>query len=357
MDTARDLADRLASLLRREQGAMAEFLLTLADFDRKRLWLELGYSSLFHFLHRRLGMSKGAAHYRKTAAELIQRVPEVVEPLQDGRLCISSIIELAKVLTPENREAVLPRFFHRSRQEAKAVSAELAPMEAAPHRTVVTALPAAAPARAVVIAAQAPALPSLAPPPADGGALAGPSSRQGSASGSTDELQDTLPSAPPRAAVPRSAAEPLTADLRRLHVTVSKRFTEKLDAARDALSHSHPGADVEAILEAGLDLLLERAAKRKGLVHEADGRRPPRQSDAVPSNEEPPPRTPPHVPAAHQRGGEAGGLDPRRRAVPVQARERRGLRLDSPPPVRSRPPVRPGWRVQRRESQVGLRRT
>ncbi|MGB8933068.1 MAG: hypothetical protein WCC48_17620 [Anaeromyxobacteraceae bacterium] len=64
---------------------MAEFLLTLADFDRKRLWLELGYSSLFHFLHRRLGMSKGAAHYRKTAAELIQRVPEVVEPLQDGR--------------------------------------------------------------------------------------------------------------------------------------------------------------------------------------------------------------------------------------------------------------------------------
>jgi hypothetical protein len=65
---------------------------------------------------------------------------------------------------------------------------------------------------------------------------------------------------------PRSAFEPLTADLRRLHVTVSKRFTEKLEAARNALSHSHPGADVEAILEAGLDLLIERAAKRKGLV-------------------------------------------------------------------------------------------
>ena len=127
------------------------------------------------------------------------------------------------------------------------MSAELAPMEAAPHRTVVTALPATAPARAVVIAAQAPALPSLALLPADGGALAGPSSRQGSASGSTVELEDTLPSAHARAAAPRSAAEPLTADLRRLHVTVSKRFTEKLDAARDALSHSHPGADVETI--------------------------------------------------------------------------------------------------------------
>ncbi|MGB8933069.1 MAG: hypothetical protein WCC48_17625 [Anaeromyxobacteraceae bacterium] len=49
-------------------------------------------------------------------------------------------------------------------------------------------------------------------------------------------------------------------------MTVSKRFTEKLNAARDALSHSHPGADVETLLEAGLDLLLERAAKRRGIV-------------------------------------------------------------------------------------------
>src|SRR5512145_1235863 len=144
MDNARDLADRLASLLRREQGALVDFLLALADFHERRLWEPLGYSSLFHFLHRHLGMSKGAAHYRKTAAELIQRVPEVVEPLRAGTLCITSIIELAKVLTPGNREEVLPRFLHCSRREAQAVSAELAPMEAPPHRTVVTALPAVA---------------------------------------------------------------------------------------------------------------------------------------------------------------------------------------------------------------------
>jgi hypothetical protein len=74
------------------------------------------------------------------------------------------------------------------------------------------------------------------------------------------------PPAPAPSPAPRSTTEPLTADLRRLHVTVSKRFLAKLDAARDALSHSHPGADAEAILEAGLDLLLERAAKRKGIV-------------------------------------------------------------------------------------------
>ena len=78
---------------------MAEFLVALADFDRQRAWAELGYSSLFWFLHRELGLSKGAAHYRKVAAELIQKHPEVVAPLRDGRLCLTSIVELAKVLT------------------------------------------------------------------------------------------------------------------------------------------------------------------------------------------------------------------------------------------------------------------
>ena len=101
------------------------------------------------FLHRELGLSKGASHFRKVAAELVQRYPEVVEPLRDGRLCITSVVELAKVITPENRAEVLPRFFHTSKKEAKEVSAEIRPLEAAPHRLVVTAArPAPAPREA-----------------------------------------------------------------------------------------------------------------------------------------------------------------------------------------------------------------
>jgi 5-methylcytosine-specific restriction endonuclease McrA len=65
---------------------------------------------------------------------------------------------------------------------------------------------------------------------------------------------------------PRDETVPLTSDLRRLHVTVSKRFLDKLEAARSALSHSLPGATTEQILEAALDLLLAKDAKRKGLV-------------------------------------------------------------------------------------------
>jgi hypothetical protein len=125
MSIARERTDELAALLCREHHSLADFLVALAAFDRERLWKALGYASLFDFLHRELGVSKGSAQYRKVAAELIQRCPEVVEPLRDGRICFTSIIELAKVATPENIRDVLPRFFHRSRREAMDVVAEL----------------------------------------------------------------------------------------------------------------------------------------------------------------------------------------------------------------------------------------
>jgi hypothetical protein len=127
---ARDLASRLSDLLRREHEDLAEFLLALAEFDRMRGWEALGYSSLFTFLHTQLRLSKGAASYRATAAALLQRVPEVIEPLRDGRLCLSTIFEVAKVVTPENHRDVLPRFFHRSKDEARELVAELMPSSA-----------------------------------------------------------------------------------------------------------------------------------------------------------------------------------------------------------------------------------
>jgi hypothetical protein len=112
---AHESSRRLAELLRHEQYGLAEFLVALAEFDRERLWLQLGHASLFSFLHRELGLSNAAAHYRKVAAGLIQDFPEVVEPLRQGKLCLTNVADLARVMTPENRAEILPRFFHRSR--------------------------------------------------------------------------------------------------------------------------------------------------------------------------------------------------------------------------------------------------
>ncbi len=248
-NVSRDLAIRLADLLRCEHVAMVDFLLALADFDRQRAWRELGYTGLFPFLHRELGLSKAAAFFRMKAAELVRRFPEIVEPLRDGRLCLTSVAELAKVLTPANRDVVLPRFFHCSKQEAKAVSAELAPVAEPPRRTLVTELPSEAPAMRVEPGLIAPETPSQSVRPGE------PMCPELVGDAKTDEVSR-----------PRDESVPLTASLSRLHVTVSRAFLDKLEAARLALSHARPGATVEEVLEAGLELVLAKDAKKKGLV-------------------------------------------------------------------------------------------
>src|SRR6266498_1102369 len=69
-----------------------------------------------------------------------------------------------------------------------------------------------------------------------------------------------------------------------MHVTVSKRFEAKVAAARDALSHARPGATTEEILEAALDLLLERAAKRRGIVEKPRKALRPAKPDHIPAH-------------------------------------------------------------------------
>jgi hypothetical protein len=244
--STRDLVARLADLLRSERTAMADFLIALAELDRLKGWRDLGHSGLFPFLRRELGLSKAAAFFRMKAAILIQRFPEIIEPLKDGRLCITSVAELAKVLTAENRETVLPRFFHCSKQEAKQVSAELAPVQSPPQRAVVTAMSkqAGAPPSQVTVEIESQTVRLDEPLRLDAEPTPGSSARP--------TLRDTT--------------DPLTADLSRLHVTVSRGFLEKLERARMALSHSIPGATIEGVLEAGLNLVLAKDAKKKALV-------------------------------------------------------------------------------------------
>ena len=115
---ARDPSLRLAEALWRERTELAKFLVSLAEFDRDRRWLRLGHPSLFWFLTRELGLSHASAYHRKVAAELIQRFPEVVGPLQDGRLCVTRVIELARVMTEDNRAEVLARFLGEHRRAA-----------------------------------------------------------------------------------------------------------------------------------------------------------------------------------------------------------------------------------------------
>jgi hypothetical protein len=88
---AREWSSRIAELARCEHSALADLLLAVAEFD-------------------------SGAVYRQVGARMIHRFPEIEEPVRDGRLCITVVSELAKVMTEGNRAEMLPRFFGCSRE-------------------------------------------------------------------------------------------------------------------------------------------------------------------------------------------------------------------------------------------------
>ncbi len=262
---------------------MADFLVALADFDRRRGWQALGHAHLFAFLVGELRLSKSAAFYRKSAAELPQDFPEVIEPLREGRLCLSTIAELAKVLTEENRAVVAPRFFGLSAREAQALVAELQPRPAPPLRDLMTSetrqvgsIGLTDPAPSLRLEFPLPAtslsmtsLPAGSPQAALSAAL--PAATEARPSDPTRKPQSILTSEFPRPQPARVAPrpdeiEPLTASLTRLHFTVRQEVMKKVEAARRGLGHNLPNATLEQVLEAGLDLLLEKQAKARGQV-------------------------------------------------------------------------------------------
>ncbi len=274
---ARAHRDDLTRLLRREREAAADFLLALADFDRRRGWERLGHAGLFPFLTRELGLSNGAAQLRLSAARLLPRHPAVEAALRSGRLCLSAVGQLARVLTPENEAEVVPRFFGRSAREAQEVAAAILPCPNPPRREVVTRVTSVVrdvvPVERLATAAALPTTtavslhtsevemaPSTGHVPLHTSEVASPTS----AAGASLHTSEVTPTRPAWGRCPE--VEPLSAEFRRFHLTVPTRFLEKVAAARVGLSHARPGATTEQVLEAALDLLLEKQARAKALV-------------------------------------------------------------------------------------------
>jgi hypothetical protein len=264
MTNATEITNRMRSLLRCEQGAMADFLVALAEVIDKKLWRELGYSSPFYYVRREFKLCAGAAQNRITAAELILWVPEIEAALRSGQLYLSTVTVVAKVLTSENRAEVLPQFYGLSRREAEQVAVSIRPAEVIPLRDVVTPLGPAASARAVAPASTLPMAATRDGPAAEFGSCAG---------ALAFHMDETTP--PVRVAAPvvqlapeppRDEIEPLDAQLSRLHITVDNELLQLLEASKDAFAHSFPSGRAADVIKHGLRVALAQHDKRLGAV-------------------------------------------------------------------------------------------
>ena len=99
----------------------------LNEVQRRKLYLDLGYSSLFDCCVRKLKLSGTAAGRRIQAARCIRRYPDVLALLQSRELSLSTISLVEPVLNDANKDAILERVRGASHREVESVLCEYRP--------------------------------------------------------------------------------------------------------------------------------------------------------------------------------------------------------------------------------------
>ena len=216
------LLSRLRQLLAQEREHRAEFILHLADYDQRRLYLVAGYPSLFAWLTQAMGLSKASAYRRVAAARLVARIPSVVEALRDGRLSLTKLCALRDILTPENAADLLGRAAEMSEHEVDELAAR---MNQRPE-----------------------------PPPADSIRIMVPPA-------AAPSCEPDLFSPQPARSVPQPPSTPPEPLRRLITMSVGPEFMELLDDVRAALSHSHPGAPLEVLFAECMKVTLAHKAR------------------------------------------------------------------------------------------------
>jgi hypothetical protein len=82
------------SLVEKERRVTMQLIECLQEIERRRLYAEIGYTSMWDFARRYLGLSEGAAQRRIDAARLVTDAPEAKESLLNGKLSLSNAAQL-----------------------------------------------------------------------------------------------------------------------------------------------------------------------------------------------------------------------------------------------------------------------
>lgn len=90
------LVEKLEKLVGLEKQTTAEILEYIKEVDRRRLYLQLGHTSLFSYLTRALKYTPSSAQRRIDSARLLKEIPELRQDLKSGSLNLMQISMMAQ---------------------------------------------------------------------------------------------------------------------------------------------------------------------------------------------------------------------------------------------------------------------
>jgi 5-methylcytosine-specific restriction endonuclease McrA len=121
------LIQRLDALVQKEREATLEVIKHIIEFDRRKLYLGIGYSSLYDYCTLHLGLSESAAMRRIQTARSIREFPEIYGLLEKNELNLTSVCMLAKILTEDNKQEVLQEARCKSKRQMEEIVARYKP--------------------------------------------------------------------------------------------------------------------------------------------------------------------------------------------------------------------------------------
>ncbi len=130
------LIQQTENLVREERGVLTKILHYLREIDRRRLFSDLKYKSLFDFTVKHLGYPEDQAYRRISAMKLLKELPEIENKINLGEVTLTHI-NLAQTLfrkekknqnkemSLEQKRSVLERIANKPVREAEKITLSL----------------------------------------------------------------------------------------------------------------------------------------------------------------------------------------------------------------------------------------
>jgi hypothetical protein len=226
------LIEELANSAKHDRLHTVRLLAQLGEVHARGLFRELGFSTMFDYATRKLGMSEAEAALRLRAAKLGRMFPIALEMLRRSELNLTTLSLLAPVLTADTLGLLHDARF-KSKQQVLEMIARHAPKPDVPDSIRRSPRPSA----------RAPQVQGTLRP----GALSPP----------------TDPNLVPAPARTPSVVIPLSPERHKISFTASQRVRDMLEQAQDLRRHRYPAGDLEPLFERALELLLADEQRRR----------------------------------------------------------------------------------------------
>ena len=217
--SALELEQELAHELTIERGHTLQTIFLVAEIDRRQTFVEFGYGSIWEYLRRVHRQSDTMIHYRVRCAQAVNRFPQVVAPLREGRICMTTLAKLMEIMNDSNCDSLLAEALGKSKRDVERMIAKEKPREIPKDVTRAVAPTMTFPGKSTS---------EIAPSPVQ-----------------TERLTETVS---------------------RKHMNVDREYEDMLEELRAELSHKMPGAAEFEILKECMRVTLKQLKKKKGIV-------------------------------------------------------------------------------------------